>query len=342
MSQYGRPITDITNSGWTPIPVYAQIGEVSPDDADYVISSAEPGTSSFEVLLSELAQPDFGNHTLSVRLDKTDLGNLPVTIELLQGDSVIATRVVSTPALSFHTYDFALTDIEVGAITDYANLRLRVTVTSEWNSSSSSATSDQSGNSGGSAESSTASGQSDTSGGSEESSTTSGQSGTSGGLGSSSTQSSTSGDSTSSTTSTSQSNSSESSSSSSSSSAQSESSGSESGGISVACCPGRLFPSRLYATVTNLEFDCDCAEGTYPLDWDGVNWVSASGILCGYSQSKITAGCNETGWYVKAECPPLTQQQSDHNATCDPLSFSNQEFEMASCCIGGIHITVTE
>ena len=357
MSQYGRPITDITNVGWIPIPVYAQIDEVSPDDGDYVISSADPGTSSFEVRLTELAQPEFGSHTLSVRLDKTDLGDLPVTIELLQGGSVVATRLVPTPTLSFHTYDFTLTDIEIGAITDYANLRLRVTVTSQGNSSSSSATSDQSGTSGGSQESSTTSGQSDTSGGSEESSTTSGQSGTSetsgessaasdqsgsseGSTGSSSTQSSTSGDSTSSTTFTSQSSSSESSTGSSESSS-SRSTSSTSGHVTQ-CCENAI-PSILYATITNVG--CSCINGiSCILTFEGGSWNGIFDLTpCGpENQLSLTFSCDNNIWrFLLDGCIGIGSFAE--TASCDPFEVQSRLMAVSGCgCpVTGMRIVVT-
>ncbi len=140
MSQYGRPVADISNVGWSPTPVYAQIDEATPNDSDYVTSSSDPITSIFEVQLSELAPPDLGAHVLSVRLDKTDSGpTQPVSIALLQGDAVVASRSVDSLTTSFVTYDFTLTNAEIDLITDYSNLQLSVSVAPTGSSSSSSA-----------------------------------------------------------------------------------------------------------------------------------------------------------------------------------------------------------
>ena len=354
MSQYGRPIADITNSGWTPIPVYTQIGEVSPDDGDYVISSADPGTSIFEVQLTELAQPEFGNHTLSVRLDKTDPGNLPVTIELLQGGSVVATRVVPTPALSFYTYDFILTDIEVDAITDYANLRLRVTVTSEGNSSSSSAASSQSGTSGGSNQSSTTSGQSGTSGTSGESSTTSGQSATSGTSGESSATSDQSGSSEGSTGSSiisSQSSTSESSSdsltssvssfsnptSTSDSSSSTESSGSSSPSSLDGCCGQG---ATRFATFFGGSNGCTCMNNhSIALTWAGLSWSGSSSAICG-GLVALHLSCDNGIWSLTNTSQQQNYGQPD-SVNCDPIAIAWHGCSFPGLCNGTADVLIT-
>lgn len=331
MSQIGRPISDIANVGWTPTPVYAQIDEPFPNDANYVISSLLPGTSVFEVLLGELANPVSGIITLSVRLEKTDMGNLPVSIKLLQGNNtLIASRSVLSPAFLFTTYHFDLTNAEVTTITNFADLRLRVSVSLYGGSSSSSSSgSNQSETSGGSTGSSTTSGQSGTSGGSS-GSDASGSSGTSEGS-SGSGQSGASGASSGSAV-----------------SAQSGSSSSESSRITVGCCPNITIPPTLHVTITN-NAGCACLAGSFALTWRGDSVWSWQGTSCAgivgidlrcvvdapENSFAIYIFCN--GWHIGLGITSTFE--------CDPpvINFGAISIgSMGGCCNGSVNVTVTE
>jgi hypothetical protein len=131
MSQNSRPTEDISNSGWTPMTgYYRMINEATPDDAaSVVVSGLNPQGSFFEVLLADLAWPDnrvSNIYTLTVRLQKTGSDNVPVTIALVQGITIIGATVVQ-PTTAFGNYGFQLTPAQIQAITNYTDLRLRVT-----------------------------------------------------------------------------------------------------------------------------------------------------------------------------------------------------------------------
>jgi hypothetical protein len=126
MSQQARPIADISAGNWLTAPLYSKIGESSPSDSDYV-SVTNPNADTFEVLLSTIFSPPWikGSKFLKVRLRRTTTTIVPVVLELMQGNTRIARRAV-TPDQSFGEYDLALRQAEINSITNYSNLRLRV------------------------------------------------------------------------------------------------------------------------------------------------------------------------------------------------------------------------
>src|SRR5260221_14793968 len=87
MNQVSRPVSDISTGHWTPTPIYPQVngslggGEVSSDPA--------VNGDVFEVKLAPLAWPEKWRdedpqQTLSVIQGRTEIGDLPVTVALLQ------------------------------------------------------------------------------------------------------------------------------------------------------------------------------------------------------------------------------------------------------------------
>ncbi len=113
MTQKARPAADVSNDGWTPTPVYAQLNEAVPDDGTFVTAPAQGG--SFIVRLARLAAPVVGPdefpHTLTIRLSGPGL----VLIEFLQGETLIAMRVVDPPP-GFAPYTITLTRVEAARI----------------------------------------------------------------------------------------------------------------------------------------------------------------------------------------------------------------------------------
>jgi hypothetical protein len=116
MPQIALPASDISDSGWTPTPVFAQIDQRTPTDTTSVISSGKSQGDSFEVKFAPLSYPGPGTVTLSVRLKKTDSGKLPVTVRLVRGSTVIASRVIQ-PQQAFTTSAIVLTAAEAAGIT---------------------------------------------------------------------------------------------------------------------------------------------------------------------------------------------------------------------------------
>src|SRR5262249_12796636 len=114
MGQVARPVADVANQGWSPTPVYGKINEVQPDTATWVSSSGSAG-DRFVVKLGGVAWPADGPRVLKVTLRKTAGGVLFVVVDLMQGDVVVATRILQLTT-SFETRTIVLTPAEVDQI----------------------------------------------------------------------------------------------------------------------------------------------------------------------------------------------------------------------------------
>jgi hypothetical protein len=122
--------SDISNNGWSPSPLTPQIN-VSPADTNWVTSQSDSQGNNFEVKLQGLAWPSPGPQTLTVRL-RCGAGNNPVSIVLLDGNTIIASTTV-TPTTSFQAYTMVLTPAQIATTTDYSNLRVQVATSNQVN-----------------------------------------------------------------------------------------------------------------------------------------------------------------------------------------------------------------
>src|SRR6516165_9733595 len=127
--QYTPAQPDVSQGLWTPTPIYPNINALNfdPNDQKFVTSGNVTG-DTFEDLLSGMAWPDLTNplETLTVRLKKTDSASIGATIKLMQGATLIAFLNVH-PTTSFANYVLTLTQSQISVITNYADLRVRVT-----------------------------------------------------------------------------------------------------------------------------------------------------------------------------------------------------------------------
>jgi len=140
MVQTLLPSFDIDVGLWTPTPLWTRINAIEQPD-EWVTTPEFPESEAFEVLLTtaEFEEPFAGDHTFTVRLKSSAQGGSPssgssssgatgpadVTLLLLQGSTVIATRIVQ-PTDYYVEFPFTLTQQEVDSITEYNDLRLRV------------------------------------------------------------------------------------------------------------------------------------------------------------------------------------------------------------------------
>ncbi len=113
MPQRLVPVSDVSAGGWSPVPVYLEIDEVSPNDADQVespeIDTETIDCKAFTVAVTPAAMPpeDGGNHTVSARLRKSGEECLKAAITLLQGGTPIASRNYELSE-SWQTYSYSL------------------------------------------------------------------------------------------------------------------------------------------------------------------------------------------------------------------------------------------
>jgi len=136
MTQYGRPISDVTTTNWSPstgTDLFAVLDEASYDDGDYAVAAANSVATLEVALTSSLNDPGSGTHIVRIRL-KVNATNkaLAGTWELYQGSTQIFSESISNSTLttSFAEYTHTLSAGEIAAISDWTDLRIRVSQTS--------------------------------------------------------------------------------------------------------------------------------------------------------------------------------------------------------------------
>lgn len=128
MAQFGRPDSDVTNTGNNG---FGAIDEATASDADFWFGDNNVA-EELEVSLSNVTDPstDTG-HIFRYRVAKTNAGTVDgggnavtVTARLMQGTTQIATDTAKTATGTWTQYSYTLTSGEAAAISDYTDLRL--------------------------------------------------------------------------------------------------------------------------------------------------------------------------------------------------------------------------
>lgn len=126
--QHARPASDVSAGGWQVPPLYEKVNEETPNDASYIFVLDPYGAC--ELALGELDEPGDGNVKLSVRCRGMNVvggDSASLKAELLQGTTVIAETTWGALGDSYVTRSFLLASGEVASITDWSNLRVRLT-----------------------------------------------------------------------------------------------------------------------------------------------------------------------------------------------------------------------
>lgn len=128
-AQFLRPISDVSNSGWTPstgTDLFSCIGETVRNDATY-ISATAPGAIC-EVLLGTSSGDPLSsiNHLPRIVMSA---GTGGIIVRLKQGATLIKEWTYASLAATDTLYEPTLTSGEIDAITDYTNLRLEMETT---------------------------------------------------------------------------------------------------------------------------------------------------------------------------------------------------------------------
>lgn len=131
--QVARPATDITTTGWTKTGAStysSQIDEAVLDTADYVESPVNPTSSVFETKLGPLSDPgvDTG-FVITVVLEAVGAATSTAVVGLYQTTTLIASFTQSPVASTPTVYNFSLSALQASAITNFSDLRIRVTAT---------------------------------------------------------------------------------------------------------------------------------------------------------------------------------------------------------------------
>jgi hypothetical protein len=124
MTQIAWPISDDSNVGWSPSPVYSQINEIVPLDDKWVTSGAP---AQFTVKLRPLQPPGPGPQQVLLHMKQLGTG-VTATVALLQGLTTQVALRQFIPSGVFQLYSFSLTSSEIALITNYTDLHLRVSL----------------------------------------------------------------------------------------------------------------------------------------------------------------------------------------------------------------------
>jgi GDSL-like Lipase/Acylhydrolase family len=124
-SVYVPPVADVVTSGWgstDPGALFEAVNETQPNDFDYVYATNQ---NPVEFQLQPVDDPyQSTGHTIQYRV-RSQYGH-GVIVALLQGSVVIAQWTHPTLTYDFTTYVQALTSEQADAITNYADLRIRI------------------------------------------------------------------------------------------------------------------------------------------------------------------------------------------------------------------------
>ena len=128
-AQFLRPISDISNSGWTPSSgsdLFAMIGEATRNDATY-ISATEVGAACEVLLGTSTGDPlSSVNHLPRIVMSA---GSGGIIIRLKQGTTLIKEWTYASLTGTDTLYEPTLSSGEIDSITDYTNLRLYMETT---------------------------------------------------------------------------------------------------------------------------------------------------------------------------------------------------------------------
>lgn len=127
-----RPSSDITVGGWTPSSggsLYATIDEIPFSDADYNTSPTDPISNTMEVKFGSGVAPGvYTGHVVRYRLAKTvDASQMDVTVSLYCNTTLIKSWTHTDISATATTYTQTLLTTEADDISDYTDLRLRIT-----------------------------------------------------------------------------------------------------------------------------------------------------------------------------------------------------------------------
>jgi hypothetical protein len=128
-----HPAADVTDGGWTDQTggpnLAAALDELIADDADYITSSASPGSPDIaEVQLGSLGDPNSSTgHIVRYRYGKDSAAGdtLNLTVRLRQGTTTIASWTHTDVPAGWTDAVQTLSGAEADAITDYSDLRIR-------------------------------------------------------------------------------------------------------------------------------------------------------------------------------------------------------------------------
>lgn len=123
-TRYARPNADTSTGPWlsTEASLYEAVDEVAAEDADYIYTTS---AGECELPLWPIQDPGINTgHVLKVRVKSPNANAVQVTV--MQGVSVIATRLFTGLPTSFTTLSVSLSEGEAALISDYTALSVKL------------------------------------------------------------------------------------------------------------------------------------------------------------------------------------------------------------------------
>jgi hypothetical protein len=118
-------MADVSDSGWSPQPVFALVNEYAQDVYTWVSSSPDPKGDTFEVELQVMTYPSPGPQTVYIELRATDANAPKVTVLLVNGTTILTAWAVA-PTTTFTVYALQVPDGAMLNVLNYSDLRIRV------------------------------------------------------------------------------------------------------------------------------------------------------------------------------------------------------------------------
>ena len=129
MPQFARPDADVALGGWTN-PSFSVIDEAVADDLDKTQSPSAPAAAALEVGLTNVTDPvSSTGHILRTRYQKDVAAGaqIDLIVRLVQGVTIITSNTYANIANGWVTTAYTLLAAAADAITDYNDLRVRIT-----------------------------------------------------------------------------------------------------------------------------------------------------------------------------------------------------------------------
>lgn len=126
--QYGRPDGDISTSTWTTTPLWEKLDETTSDGATTQITTGNnPTNQAFEVSLSNVSDPSSSTGHVVRYAINSNKNTCSGSAALIQGTTTIASKTITSWPTTYTTDSFTLTSGQADSITDYTDLRVRLT-----------------------------------------------------------------------------------------------------------------------------------------------------------------------------------------------------------------------
>lgn len=119
--QHLYPVSDVATGSWSVAPLWSKLNE---ENTEIKISSS--GTVFAELEMADPASVGAGPVSIAITARKTTSDANTLVVTLMEGATARATWTITELSTTFVLYTLELTPAEVSAISDWDNLRVRI------------------------------------------------------------------------------------------------------------------------------------------------------------------------------------------------------------------------